>query len=417
MFISKEKTKSLKKLESKKYLYWVDLMRSFGISTMVMAHCNAHIYLSLGLLPLNFFYNQFWLLAVPVFTFLSGFTMVINHSQNENYKLYLKRKLKYIIPNYLIWGTLVSFFSLFFIYIDKNQFANFADFITYIVEALFKVLTGNVNIIYFSYIIIQFYIIFPFLLKLIDKFKRPFIFYFLYMLFLLGFLLFSIYVLDFMALSDLNFKIQISDNTRATILFLRHSPVSKIFIGYLSFFILGMICAKKRDFFSKIGGKSLIVIVLLPLYIFFYIIINYNLFGSKWTWFLNIIFSNYFIFMEFLIISQIKFSRKKQIENQIELSQKRKNSKNFKYKILIGLWKLGLSSAGIYYIHIFIAYFVQLFIAFLMGFIFLIPSINQSIFIYLIISFITAILILFICYKIVNYVRKKVEKSRYIIGI
>ena len=95
------------KIQSKQYLYWVDLMRSLPIITMVMLHCGVPLYHGVAFLPTWFFHDLVQGVTVSTFTFLAGYTMCIHYPQIDNYKTYTKRKFKYILPNYLLWGTTV----------------------------------------------------------------------------------------------------------------------------------------------------------------------------------------------------------------------------------------------------------------------------------------------------------------------
>lgn len=412
MNISNNRVNYLDRVKSKNYIYWVDLMRGLGITLIVMGHCQV--------LPSLFFLTMIWALTIPLFTFLSGYTMFINHSQINNYKSYLKKKLKYIIPNYLIWGTLLAFFDLFLVYINNNQLSDLNDLLSLLINTFFKLLTGNVGIVYFTYILIQFYIIFPLILKIFNNSDKPIIIYILYLIFLLSLAIISMFLIDLIIVSQFSFIIEFNQSLEFPIFYLVYTPISFVFLLYLSFFMLGIICAIYREKMEKISKNNWTIISLIILYIFFFLIIRFTDNDTYIFAFLDGIAISLIVFIAFLAFSRIKISKNIINENGNALNEtnikiKRKepllNSMNLKIKKT--LWKIGLNSAGIYYTHSFIVFFVKLSINLILSSLNIIPSQNLT----LIINIITFITTLIISYLLIEKIRKNIKKSRYIIGI
>jgi peptidoglycan/LPS O-acetylase OafA/YrhL len=351
-----------------------------------------------------------------------SFSAIINNyalSAINDYKSYLKGKLKFILPNYFIWGFLISFFDLFQIYLNSNQLSEFTDILSLFINTFLRVLTGNVQIVYFSFILIQFYIIFPLILKRINRSDKPILIYILSILGLFGFVIFSMFFLDIIAVSQLNFVIKFKQSPNIPIFYLAYSPISITFLLYFLFFMLGIICANYKKNLEKISRNNRNIILLVLLYVLLFLTIRFTDNDTYFYLFLDGIAISLIVFIAFLAFSRIKDSQN--IINKIDNSPKDTLERNgeklsfskMKSGIEISCWKLGLNSAGIYYTHRFIVFFVKL----ALNLIFSGLSINFSQNFNLIINVITFVISLIIAYFVIDRIRKYVKKSRYIIGI
>ena len=416
------------KKESKNYLPWVDIMRGSGIILITIHHFGLHIFLGLNVLPIDFLDNIFYYSVIPVFIFLSGYTIYINYNQISSYKTYFRKKFKYIIPNYLIWGFPTSFFFLSF-----TLSYNF-DPILVLIATILSVLTGNIWILYFIFIIIQLYIIYPFILKIIDKLKKPFIFFIIYLLSLLILFIISIYFIDLVSIAKLTIAIPLKYNYNLNLYYLRYFPISMNYLEYLSFFIFGILCAKYKSVISNLKYHKVILALLIPLFIFLYIILSgYHANPLMWApssqtnniqtrfveyfgWFLNILAQIIYLFILFSFFSKIKFSsnmiEKEKIEkSEIKLKTKKSKFKWVKNNIKLILWKIGLYSAGMYYMHFIILYFVLSFQNRLYY------DLNSNLYLLFLIRLLGVLFVLGISYLLVHILSKNIENSRYIVGI
>jgi hypothetical protein len=407
------------KLKSTQYMSWIDLWRGFAIILVTMFHCGVQKSLGLGVFPVDFFDNIWFNIALPPFIFLSGYAMLINYPQVNDYKMYLKKKLKYIIPNYLIWGSAISIFYRFWQLSNFYQITNLIDIFYLILFSLLSLFTGNVWGLYFIFVLIQFYIFYPLLLKIINKFRKPLLFFLFYFLFLLILSLISTYSVDLLSISELTFSIQFNNTYEMKLNYLGFLFISKQFLDYLSFFIFGIICAKYKKVISKLNYYKLIIILLIPIYIQFYLIVYFDIFGGYFTWIIDTMNINLAIFILLLFFSNITlpldsiFKKQKDENNKINLKSKSLSTGFIKNKIKRTLWKLGIHSGGMYYIQFFILFFIQ----YLTKFLIYNLNIALSYYYLLSVSTLSSILVIVISYLLINFIRKNVKRSRYIIGI
>ena len=102
--------------------------------------------------------------AVPAFIFVSGF--VLYNSYNANFKIvpFYVKKLKYILPPYII-------FSAFYIIFDSRL--NDTSFNFNLMDILTKYLTGGAYYhLWFFILIISLYILFPLVVNIFTYFKN-----------------------------------------------------------------------------------------------------------------------------------------------------------------------------------------------------------------------------------------------------
>lgn len=110
--------------------------------------------------------NQISRFAVPVYFFLSGWGLTITDSfeRSESYWAFLKKRLLSILPQYLLWNIIYLVYS--------DVWIIHTDFSLNVLGELFKgLLLGNFyNHLYFISLIIAFYILYPLLLKISNKY-------------------------------------------------------------------------------------------------------------------------------------------------------------------------------------------------------------------------------------------------------
>lgn len=130
-----------------------------------------------SLLIINVIINVFSHFTVPLFIFISGFVLSLKYSGSFSKETFYKKRAKSVLPAYVI-------FSLFYILLNvvssgKNGNLQFPS----VIKIIFYLLTasGYYHLWFFA-LIIQFYIFYPYIMKLYESFKvnsRTFLFIFL----------------------------------------------------------------------------------------------------------------------------------------------------------------------------------------------------------------------------------------------
>ena len=198
---------------NKKYLNKIDYLRGLAILGVVAIHTMGAEYF----IDNNFIYilytnlDQLSAFSVPFFMFISGLVLTYNYGDIKlNYAEFIKRRLFLILIPYIIWSCIYLIYNLFTI--GKN-----IDLIT----VIRKLITGNAEFhLYFIVLMMQFYLIFPFILKYIQKFRKYHT-SLLVLIFLFNLFIISAYYYQFDYLSENRMK--------------------KIFIFWIFYFVLGMV--------------------------------------------------------------------------------------------------------------------------------------------------------------------------------
>lgn len=154
---------------------------------------------------------------MPLFMFISGAIAYYSYNKNTNYFYYLKLKFNRIVPGFLLFSGIIIFgkyFANMFLHVDN--FEN--EILNNIYNVLFFPSKSVAGSLWYIYVLLQFYIFLPFLIKINKK-----------NLFLLSLLLHILYInyniTDFMMLDK--------------------------FSEYLLFFTLGFIYIEKRIYLLK----------------------------------------------------------------------------------------------------------------------------------------------------------------------
>lgn len=141
----------------------VHLLRAFGIIGVVLLHTLAsnpvHHNMVNKLLNLNLGY------VVPLFIFISG--MVLSFSSKENMSIldFYKKRLNVVIFPYFIFATLYYLYGLTNNYIPDSK-TNIGGYLSWLFMA------KTYYHLWFFGMLIQFYLLFPFFLKLCKKFEN-----------------------------------------------------------------------------------------------------------------------------------------------------------------------------------------------------------------------------------------------------
>lgn len=140
-------------------LQYVDSMRVIGMFSIILIHVTSIF------LPSNsnaYILNQLSRFGVPIFFILSGIALYYNYpiiSRNNLFKYYKKRFISIVIP-YLLW------ILIYFVYEYRHNISDLFTFET-IIKILMSIFIGKRQL-YFLIIMIQFYVIYPLLCKIIS---------------------------------------------------------------------------------------------------------------------------------------------------------------------------------------------------------------------------------------------------------
>lgn len=167
----------MKPIAKRPYLPELEIARAFGIMAVVMIHATSAAYARYdhqsAIYPLYVFLNIFSKFAVPVFIFLSGFVLFYNYydksfTAKTIIAFYKKRISKIVIP-----FLLFSVFYYGFTKVASYGFSDIQTFIGYFTSKLFLkdlIIGKTYTHLYFVVIIIQFYVIAPFMLYAVKRF-------------------------------------------------------------------------------------------------------------------------------------------------------------------------------------------------------------------------------------------------------
>lgn len=93
-----------------KHNYAIDTMRFISILAVLLIHTSTReieaMRLNVAQVPFALFLNQIGRFAVPLFFMISGFVLELNHSNNKNYFIYIKKRIGKLFIPYLFWSAL-----------------------------------------------------------------------------------------------------------------------------------------------------------------------------------------------------------------------------------------------------------------------------------------------------------------------
>jgi peptidoglycan/LPS O-acetylase OafA/YrhL len=158
-----------------KYIHEINCIRGVAIIFVLFRHTGVFTYADLGIITSNWF-ECLTLFAVPLFFFLSGFSLTIKYKdvKNFNLKSYYKRRFLFLVPAYLFWVLSFQFITRYgnAIFIQDLSFSivfSIRFFLEFLIEYVIIVFTGNIITLWFILVLFQYYLLFPFLFKLYLK--------------------------------------------------------------------------------------------------------------------------------------------------------------------------------------------------------------------------------------------------------
>ncbi len=146
----------------------MDYLRGFAILAVIALHTSAN-YTQIQnvnlLLIINVIIDVFTHFAVPSFIFISGFVLALNYDGLFSKKSFYEKRAKSILPQYII-------FSIFYILLNMvlssmNGKANPVPISTIIFDLLIAKSSFH---LWYVPLIFQFYILYPYIIKIYDKF-------------------------------------------------------------------------------------------------------------------------------------------------------------------------------------------------------------------------------------------------------
>lgn len=143
----------------KKRVLEMDVVRAVSIVAVIVLHVSAIVLYRCTpystTYDITFFLNQLARFSVPAFIVVSGMGLTINYKKDSSYSEFIVKRFLKIVPQYILWCIL-------YIFIITKNFNVYSD--------LNDMVYGNVFYhFYFVPLIIEFYIIFPFIYKFIGK--------------------------------------------------------------------------------------------------------------------------------------------------------------------------------------------------------------------------------------------------------
>jgi len=202
-------------------------MRGIAITAVIILHV-------IGIPALNYFIasnfiiSAFASVGVPLFLFVSGFVLAGNHENNMKWIPFWMKRLKQLIPPYIIFVTV--YYILYRISFNPLQINTYGHSI--LVTYAYELVSGQ-HQLWFIPLILQLYIIFPILNKLVKKNPNK--------LLIVAAAVTTISVIFCGSIIDLiNYMFQ-SESIRTFLITMNH----RLFIYYLLYFVLGMYVNQK----------------------------------------------------------------------------------------------------------------------------------------------------------------------------
>lgn len=151
----------------------IDILKAFAIIAVIAIHTISQTFQFYN--PASFswhlvlFADQIIRFSVPLFVALSGFTLAYKYKDQEkiDFKEFFNRRVLKLLPLYIFWSVLIYLYLRFFGYLSGEGVGS---------NWWQLVFLGRVDYhLYFVPMIFQLYLLFPFLLKLVNKYKLKFV--------------------------------------------------------------------------------------------------------------------------------------------------------------------------------------------------------------------------------------------------
>jgi len=150
----------------------LDVLRAFAIGAVVLIHTISgalyNVPWSFASFKIYLVLDQFSRFSVPLFVFLSGYTLTLRYKdRGVNLSEFFKKRLLRLLPWYFFWSAVIFFYLKFSVYgqsaprfpLWKVIFLGKADYQLYFVPMVFSL-----------------YLVFPFVLPVVRKFPRSALF-------------------------------------------------------------------------------------------------------------------------------------------------------------------------------------------------------------------------------------------------
>ncbi|MHA1147605.1 MAG: acyltransferase family protein [Promethearchaeota archaeon] len=358
---------------TKKYFPELDCIRGAAIFFLLCLHTDVGAYMDIGIFPELFFQTIIASLAVPVFFCLSGIGLTLRYRNQElDIKEFYKTRYKNLVPPYIIWTFLIfttitigetalaseSILSLNN-FLDSGFLANF--FINYLIG----IVTGNVYTLWFVFVLLMYYFLFPFILKLFKKssfrFRQIIIIIAIvltYLAYLINVFWFSVFFIGDKGLiyqyssSAIQFDVDIGNIYRA--------------IPFFYTFLLGIDIGFNYEGLKKILRENLFIKVSFIISAFFFFIFlqvadlvyaieffaapKYVLLQLSSIFLLLVIFNQNYDWKKIVSKERIMYLNNLP-ENNSDIEIKANKLNNLKNKSAKFLWFTGQNSTGIYFTH------------------------------------------------------------------
>ncbi|HEX3031128.1 MAG TPA: acyltransferase, partial [Bacillota bacterium] len=161
----------------------IDVIRGMCIIGIIFLHMTAYFLspnlMSYNSFKLNLLINQFVRFTLPLFLFFSGFGLALGY-KGDSLRDFFARRLKSVVVPYLVWSLIYFFFALMVLkrVPFRGGMVNLAGsgltWVDLVREFAINLLFGwNYVHLYFVFLIVQFYIIFPFAYKWLAGVRKP----------------------------------------------------------------------------------------------------------------------------------------------------------------------------------------------------------------------------------------------------
>ncbi|MHB8073904.1 acyltransferase [Desulfosporosinus fructosivorans] len=147
----------------------INYLRGFGVLAVIAIHTTGYfteIKSYNTLVIVNLWTDVFSQFAVPLFILISGVVLARNYRSNFSLTEFYKKRIRSIIPQYLIFSILYTLFNNWAVMQSNPLSANLALLLNNIVHS-----NASYHLWFFS-IIIQLYILYPIIIKIYDLCKR-----------------------------------------------------------------------------------------------------------------------------------------------------------------------------------------------------------------------------------------------------
>lgn len=218
----------------------VEFLRAFAILAVISIHTFVYFTEVQGvnlLVITTLLVGVFSEFAVPLFIFISGFVLYLNYNSKFSQYMFYKKRVDSILLPYIVFSTLYTFSNIAFSAINgKLKIPSTGD-------VIFHFLTASSSVhLWFIALIFQFYIFYPYLTKLYEKFLPN------YELFFIGATLViqQLWLITKAIASDY-FISSTFFNSYAHLNTAINTLLTRVFLSYIFYFILGVYVSKNYD--------------------------------------------------------------------------------------------------------------------------------------------------------------------------